>query len=340
MSRQPRSAAPRGPRGISGCGVPGRSRSSCPHGDIPRIITPEKWYAETLIATLSQRVCSRCRRGDPAQNRSLCISCLSGAQRRRKTWLSAGVCNRCSKIPPEAGKLSCRPCLDLAKAWHAAQLYETCRRCGATKQKARTKYCTSCNTLQGRLWAQKHGKRIRHYVVCHQCRQPMSKRRSVFCSGKCQREQLRARVKNTGCMHCHEKHPAEMFATTGYCNPCNNERKRQAWTRTSKAQRKAKQMRDAKHPEVYARSRKKFRLAVLKHYGGHCACCGEGEFEFLAIDHINGGGAAHRRTFKGPIERWLTKNNFPAGFRVLCHNCNFALGRYGYCPHDKSPHRT
>jgi hypothetical protein len=31
--------------------------------------------------------------------------------------------------------------------------------------------------------------------------------------------------------------------------------------------------------------------------------------------------------------RWLRKNGFPKGFRVLCHNCNFAHGHYGYCPH-------
>jgi len=33
--------------------------------------------------------------------------------------------------------------------------------------------------------------------------------------------------------------------------------------------------------------------------------------------------------------RWLKQNNFPEGFRVLCINCNFSLGIYGYCPHEK-----
>jgi hypothetical protein len=29
----------------------------------------------------------------------------------------------------------------------------------------------------------------------------------------------------------------------------------------------------------------------------------------------------------------LRQNSYPTGYRVLCHNCNFALGHYGYCPH-------
>ena len=32
-------------------------------------------------------------------------------------------------------------------------------------------------------------------------------------------------------------------------------------------------------------------------------------------------------------ELCINSNSFPPGFRVLCHNCNQALGAYGYCPH-------
>jgi hypothetical protein len=63
-------------------------------------------------------------------------------------------------------------------------------------------------------------------------------------------------------------------------------------------------------------------------------CCGESHYEFLTIDHVNGDGADHRReTNNEDIYRWLERNNFPPGFRVLCMNCNFALGYHGYCPH-------
>jgi hypothetical protein len=82
---------------------------------------------------------------------------------------------------------------------------------------------------------------------------------------------------------------------------------------------------------------KRYRKTVMHHYGGaKCACCGERTFEFLSIDHINGGGNKHRKEAKlsgKGIYRWLVKNGFPEGFRVLCHNCNFSIGAYGYCPH-------
>lgn len=72
---------------------------------------------------------------------------------------------------------------------------------------------------------------------------------------------------------------------------------------------------------------------AIKHYGGKCACCGETTYEFLAIDHV-GGGKKHRAKIKVNIAYWLKKNGFPKGFRILCHNCNMAKDRYGYCPHE------
>jgi len=85
-----------------------------------------------------------------------------------------------------------------------------------------------------------------------------------------------------------------------------------------------------------ARWQRRLREEVLRHYGGSCACCGESRYEFLAIDHIEGGGAQHRKQIRMPMPRWLKKNGFPDGYRVLCHNCNMSLGRYGYCPHQRT----
>jgi hypothetical protein len=81
----------------------------------------------------------------------------------------------------------------------------------------------------------------------------------------------------------------------------------------------------------------KRRRAVVTHYGGKCACCGESTFEFLEIDHINNDGAVHRKKIgKGNTYKWLIANNYPPGFQVLCSNCNHAKGRYGYCPHERA----
>ncbi len=78
------------------------------------------------------------------------------------------------------------------------------------------------------------------------------------------------------------------------------------------------------------------RETVLAHYGGFCKCCGEDTFEFLALDHINGGGEKHRAEVGqgSNMIGWIIQNNFPDGFQVLCHNCNQARGYYGRCPHE------
>lgn len=73
-----------------------------------------------------------------------------------------------------------------------------------------------------------------------------------------------------------------------------------------------------------------------------CACCGAKQVEFLTIDHIHGGGAKHRRSLGGgslsggasKLYSWLRRNGFPEGYRVLCQNCNFSRGVFGYCPHE------
>lgn len=92
-------------------------------------------------------------------------------------------------------------------------------------------------------------------------------------------------------------------------------------------------------------ARRKERNWALKHavwaqYGGSiCSCCGTREQEFLTVDHINGGGGKHRVALRqagsANIYRWLVEQQFPAGYRVLCMNCNWAIGLHGYCPHQR-----
>ena len=79
----------------------------------------------------------------------------------------------------------------------------------------------------------------------------------------------------------------------------------------------------------------KNRNLVFDHYGRTCICCGESEFRFLTIDHINNDGATHRKAIGGNLYSWLIKNQFPDGFQVLCFNCNH--GKHlngGICPHQ------
>jgi len=89
--------------------------------------------------------------------------------------------------------------------------------------------------------------------------------------------------------------------------------------------------------------RKAIRDELFAAYGGYkCACCGETNSGFLSIDHIDGGGNAHRRAInkKSGIGflYWLNKHDYPSGFQVLCYNCNLgrAFAGGGICPHKLS----
>lgn len=70
---------------------------------------------------------------------------------------------------------------------------------------------------------------------------------------------------------------------------------------------------------------------VVQAYGGQCECCGEDHPHFLSLDHIEGYSEGPRKGFD--LYRWIKRNDYPNGFRVLCMSCNFALGHHGYCPH-------
>lgn len=96
-----------------------------------------------------------------------------------------------------------------------------------------------------------------------------------------------------------------------------------------------KNYRKTAQPYEYAR-----KMLIIETYGGKCKCCGITRDEFLAVDHIDGHGNEHRRKLgiKGGrhFYDWIIKNNFPKGFQILCHNCNFAKDHYeGGCPHTR-----
>jgi hypothetical protein len=82
---------------------------------------------------------------------------------------------------------------------------------------------------------------------------------------------------------------------------------------------------------------RRLKAAAIEFYGKVCVCCGESNYEFLCIDHINGGGNKHRKQLgcSRNFFSWLRKNGYPEGFRTLCHNCNQSFGYNGYCPHQR-----
>lgn len=147
------------------------------------------------------------------------------------------------------------------------------------------------------------------------------------------------------CTKCGEVKPlAEFYAhskgkrpglTSSACKPCESKRMRIYYDANSA---KKKIWFDARY--------KRLKEDVFNAYGGFkCSCCGETQPMFLTIDHIDGKGAEHRRSMTEEGQnyrdatgyktyRWLERNGYPPGFRVLCANCNHGAHRNGgICPH-------
>jgi len=76
---------------------------------------------------------------------------------------------------------------------------------------------------------------------------------------------------------------------------------------------------------------RKIREEAIAYYGPNCACCLEGQFEFLSIRRIEDNAPVEGPHTPDPY--WLKRKGWPDGFHVLCHNCHHTLNRYGYCPH-------
>lgn len=112
------------------------------------------------------------------------------------------------------------------------------------------------------------------------------------------------------------------------CKLCVNaiNRKSQAKLKNKKKHIEQRKMYD--HKRGY-----KIKIEVLSHYSTnptHCANIFNMHKELfidlrcLSIDHINGDGRYHVKTFgRGHLYRWLKKNNYPKGFQVLCMNCQW-----------------
>lgn len=146
-----------------------------------------------------------------------------------------------------------------------------------------------------------------------------------------------------GCKSCSQKKRFEGLKTCGGCNKSKNRNE----FYKSKPYLCKECLKPILSEKRKARSKRQ-RLEVLKHYSNGepaCNCCGESHIEFLTIDHINGGGNKHRQSLSdnkeiqgsGGFVRWLLKEGCPAGYRVLCYNCNVSLGIHGYCPHEYRP---
>lgn len=203
-----------------------------------------------------------------------------------------------------------------------------CTRCRQIEAEPGKKACTACRERE-RGYEQAKRERVEASGLCKRCEETPRIEGRVWCGG-CSAYMQAAKAKNRS-----KPKPPGTCNITDCRNPADG-----GFRSCSACRERIREYERANRTEVQWRARqtrRRRRMAVFEAYGGAvCACCGEDIYEFLTIDHIEGDGASHRRDVpasKSDIYGWLRKNNFPPGFRVLCMNCNFALGYHGYCPH-------
>jgi len=154
------------------------------------------------------------------------------------------------------------------------------------------------------------------------------------------------------CPKCEQVLPLENFnkqkerkdGLQVYCKICKYSynspevRERQKVAREKKKENKKQYDEDRriKNSEKILKQQRERALVIKKEavekYGGKCACCGETELNFLAIDHKNGGGTKQRREnnlYGNKMYRFLLKQEISPEYRVLCHNCNWSSHLHG-----------
>lgn len=83
----------------------------------------------------------------------------------------------------------------------------------------------------------------------------------------------------------------------------------------------------------------KVKELVFAHYGKVCACCGESNYLFLSIDHVNNDGykevgSTGKRDSGRTMYARIVRLGYPDTFQTLCMNCNFGKRvNNGVCPH-------
>jgi len=144
------------------------------------------------------------------------------------------------------------------------------------------------------------------------------------------------------------QYPGDRLGHHYICILCKHEYSHRRYMATRQERmRQTNQWRKTHHANVnqmLRRSAQRLKLKVMQHYSGkQIPECSNPfgqhkdpytDIRALSIDHINGGGNRHLQALgfgRSRFYRWLKRNNYPSGFRVLCMNCQF-VGRFESMP--------
>lgn len=155
----------------------------------------------------------------------------------------------------------------------------------------------------------------------------------------------KARYSENGktCARCRVTKPLSEFKRTSkghphsYCHPCKREDGRERRNADIEKYRAASRMHHT--PEYQKARRLQARNEAYDRYGGECRCCGETEYLFLTLDHINDDGVHHRSRYPSGIPMYAIarREGYPDYLQLLCYNCNCGRARNGgVCPHQEN----
>jgi len=186
----------------------------------------------------------------------------------------------------------------------------TCPQCGKPRDDLQFAWCSKCRR-RANVWRMRRvGQR-----KCLRCNAPIEQPRRRRCN-QCLAEHA-IEIRQLG----------ETRKAQGLCRDCG--RKPPMRNKASCVNCRRKRLQHA------LKDRRATRGAVIVGYGGKCACCGEGEKEFLDLDHVNGGGAAQRRVLGPLVYRRAIEQGFPADYQLHCKNCNWSKYLGGVCVHQR-----
>jgi hypothetical protein len=275
-------------------------------------------------------LCPGCK-ASPEPGKIYCSQCSAkGSQRTklaRKRRQQSGLC-LCGSIPKE-GETRCQGCRDRVKARvRQRKSNGKCTKCGrpAAKGITRCPKCQEVNRVETTIRDRNNrDKVIGHYGGC-----------CVKCGEICQRFLTVDHINGGGTQH---RKNLKKYGTSFYrwlinqgfpewfqllCYNCNCKIHRIESTKL-----------------ITLRLRRN-RMKVIEAYGGKCTCCGISDERLLTLDHPNG-VLLHRRQLGGvqKLYRWLIREGFPSGYRLLCWNCNSGRSANGgTCPHQVTQPRS
>ena len=96
-----------------------------------------------------------------------------------------------------------------------------------------------------------------------------------------------------------------------------------------------------KYQKVFTQKAKLDTLSYYSNGTPKCSCCGETQLAFLTLDHIipirrKRDGKGSRNNSGVHTYAKLRMQGYPAGFQVLCFNCNCAKAANPVCPHQQT----